>query len=422
MRKQSRHTTLAHLPPPRDSPASSRANGPPGGHFRCLPVAGVLLGVAVAFFCAQGRADEADNPDAVRPLPEIDRGVFDRIRFAALGDPQDLSEPLMADDVAPPGQPRQEFEPPAGRKLPPGAKPGILQQALFTVTELPKFGSNGLGLTNLEQSITLGLPAPTPASPLLVTAGFVGTLVDKPTGVDMPNELFEGYVQARWLRKLTEKLGMDLAVSPGWYSDFKNDTPQAMRITGHGFGAWEATENLRVIAGLIYLDRYDVNMLPAGGLLWTPSDSTRFELIFPRPRLAWRVAESQRAAQWLADRLRAAEGPRYRRVPPGTAAPVPVKDDPARLRAAMDKMVEAPPAPSLDHMGVRRRPLPELLGRLRESIARLREVSFDQMVADCDRLEEALTLLAALELVRRGEAELRQDAPFGDIIITGTRA
>ncbi len=299
MRKQSRHTTLAHLPPPRDSPASSRVNGPPGGHFRCLPVAGVLLGVAVAFFCAQGRAEEADNPDAVRPLPEIDRGVFDRIRFAALGDPQDLSEPLMADDVAPPGQPRQEFEPPAGRKLPPGAKPGILQQALFTVTELPKFGSNGLGLTNLEQSITLGLPAPTPASPLLVTAGFVGTLVDKPTGVDMPNELFEGYVQARWLRKLTEKLGMDLAVSPGWYSDFKNDTPQAMRITGHGFGAWEATENLRVIAGLIYLDRYDVNMLPAGGLLWTPYDSTRFELIFPRPRLAWRVAESQRAAQWL---------------------------------------------------------------------------------------------------------------------------
>jgi segregation and condensation protein A len=132
-------------------------------------------------------------------------------------------------------------------------------------------------------------------------------------------------------------------------------------------------------------------------------------------------APFQRAALWLADRLRAAEGPRYRRVPPGTAAPVPVKDDPARLRAAMDKMVEAPPAPSLEHMGVRRRPLPELLGRLRESIARLREVSFDSMVADCDRLEEALTLLAALELVRRGEAELRQDVPFGDIVITGTR-
>ena len=133
-------------------------------------------------------------------------------------------------------------------------------------------------------------------------------------------------------------------------------------------------------------------------------------------------APFQRAATWLAERLRAAEGPRYRRVPPGTAAAVPVRDDPARLRAAMDRMVEAPPAPSLAHMGVQRRPLPELLGRLRESIARLREVSFDTMVEDCDRLEEALTLLAALELVRRGEAELTQDVPFGDITIRGMRA
>ena len=53
---------------------------------------------------------------------------------------------------------------------------------------------------------------------------------------------------------------------------------------------------LRVIAGLIYLDRYDVNILPAGGLIWTPSDDQRHEIVFPRPRLAWRVAESDRAA------------------------------------------------------------------------------------------------------------------------------
>jgi hypothetical protein len=53
------------------------------------------------------------------------------------------------------------------------------------------------------------------------------------------------------------------------------------------------------VAGVIYLDRYDVNLLPAGGLLWTPADDRRFELIFPRPRLAWRVAERPRASHWL---------------------------------------------------------------------------------------------------------------------------
>jgi len=271
-----------------------------------------IVGIAL---CTVARADESETAqslsgtpaaehspesgDTIIPLPATKETIFDRIRLASLGDPQDLSEPLLADDLAPPGQPRQEFEPPAGRKLPPGAKPGLLQQALYSITELPKLNPDGLGLTTLEKTITLGLPAPTVNSPMLITAGFVGTLVDKPVGVDMPAELYEGYVQARWLRKIGDRLGVDLAVSPGWYSDFKNDTPQALRITGHGFGAWEAGENLRIVAGLIYLDRYDVNMLPAGGLVWTPADDKRFELIFPRPRLAWRVAESQRAAQWL---------------------------------------------------------------------------------------------------------------------------
>ncbi|MFM7207167.1 MAG: hypothetical protein ACKO4T_10935 [Planctomycetaceae bacterium] len=262
-----------------------------------------VLGVATAVAVAKG--DEPPPraaPAAVRPLPPVEQGFFERIRLAALGDPQDLSEPLLPDDVAPPGQPPQEFEPPTGRKLPPGAKPGPLQQALFTVTELPRLGTGGLGLTTLETSLTIGMPAPTVDSPLLVTPGFGTTFVDEvagPADPGLPAQLFESWLQARWMRKVGRRLGVDLAIAPGWYSDFANDTPQALRITGHGFGAWEAGDELRVVAGVIYLDRYDVNILPAGGLLWTPSADQRHELIFPRPRCAWRVAESRRSAQWL---------------------------------------------------------------------------------------------------------------------------
>lgn len=240
-----------------------------------------------------------DVPPDIRPLPPVEQGFLPRIRLAALGDPQDLSEPLLPDDLAPPGQPRQEFEPPTGRKLPPGAKPGMLQQALFTATELPKLGADGLGLTVLETSVTIGMPAPTIESPLIVTAGFGGTATDPALGSDIPAGLYDGYVQARWLRKIGDRFGVDLAVAPGWYADFRNESSQALRITGHGFGAWEAHENLRVVAGIIYLDRYDVDILPAGGLLWTPADDRRFELIFPRPRLAWRIAERPQASHWL---------------------------------------------------------------------------------------------------------------------------
>ena len=248
--------------------------------------------------------DVSASDNAIIPLPpveSIDTNFFEKIRLAALGDPQDLTEPLLPDDVAPPGQPRQENNPP-GRKLPPGAKPGALQQLILTTTELPRLGSNGLGLATLETSLTLGMPAPTVDSPLLVTPGFGWTFIDEASGPmdpGLPATLYESWIQARWMRKIGERLGVDLAVAPGWYSDFVNDSAQAFRVTGHGFGAWEAHEDLRVVAGVIYLDRYDVNLLPAGGLLWTPSDDRRFELIFPRPRLAWRIKETSKAAQWV---------------------------------------------------------------------------------------------------------------------------
>ena len=248
--------------------------------------------------------DSLTYGDEIIPLPPVDSldtSFFEKIRFAALGDPQDLTEPLLPDDVAPPGQPRQENNPP-GRKLPPGAKPGALQQLILTTTELPRLGSNGLGLATLDMSLTLGMPAPTVDSPLLITPGFGWTFVDEANGPmdpGLPATLYESWIQARWMRKIGKRLGVDLAVAPGWYSDFVNDTAQAFRVTGHGFGAWEAREDLRIVAGVIYLDRYDVNLLPAGGLLWTPSDDRRFEFIFPRPRLAWRVKETSQAAQWV---------------------------------------------------------------------------------------------------------------------------
>jgi hypothetical protein len=258
--------------------------------------------VAVLCLVVAGASAGAAGDEAVLPLPPVAEGFPDRIRLAAFGDPQDLTEPLLSDDLAPPGQPRQEFEPPAGRKLPPGAKPGALQQAIFTATELPRLGAGGLGLTTLDTSLTIGMPAPTVESPLLVTPGFGVSFVDEasgPAGPGLPPRLYDAWLQARWLRKVGERLGVDVAVAPGWYSDFVNDTAQALRITGHGFGAWEASEELRIVAGLIYLDRYDVNILPAGGLLWTPDDGRRFELVFPRPRLAWRISETPQAAHWV---------------------------------------------------------------------------------------------------------------------------
>lgn len=131
-------------------------------------------------------------------------------------------------------------------------------------------------------------------------------------------------------------------------------------------------------------------------------------------------APFQRAAQWLAERGRECVGPRYRRVPiPGEAPPPPPVEDPSRLRAAMLPLLAAPPTPSLAHLTIRRVSIPVALQRLQAALARTRQVSFEALTEGFAPLEEAIALMAALELARRGEVTLSQAEPFGDISIRG---
>ena len=44
-----------------------------------------------------------------------------------------------------------------------------------------------------------------------------------------------------------------------------------------------------VLFGVLYLNRNDVAWLPAGGVIWMPSDSRRYELLFPKPKLDHRI-------------------------------------------------------------------------------------------------------------------------------------
>jgi len=43
---------------------------------------------------------------------------------------------------------------------------------------------------------------------------------------------------------------------------------------------------MTIKGGVEYIDRNDLKLLPAGGVLWEPSPKTRFDISFPRPKLA----------------------------------------------------------------------------------------------------------------------------------------
>lgn len=140
--------------------------------------------------------------------------------------------------------------------------------------------------------------------------------------------------------------------------------------------------------------------------------------------LARRLAEYRRmkdAATWLLERL-TGERDRFFRLGPAPLAPKPERrpapQDPASLAAAIRVLATPPPAVSLAHMALRFPPVSLFLARFRALLARRRRFDFDAEVGDLPRVEQAVALLALLELRKADEITLDQAAPFAPIRVS----
>ena len=165
----------------------------------------------------------------------------------------------------------------------------MFQKLIFDGQWLPRGGRDGLGLSSLELKTILALPVPSRDYPLIITPGFAVHYFDGPAGPDVPPRLYDAYTQFRWMRRLGPRWGIDLAVTPGVFSDFHQSTDDNLRVTGHGIAAWTYTPELKFVLGAAYVDRMSTDVLPVCGLIWTPHDDVKFELVFPSPRIARRI-------------------------------------------------------------------------------------------------------------------------------------
>ena len=131
----------------------------------------------------------------------------------------------------------------------------------------------------------------------------------------------------------------------------------------------------------------------------------------------------RRAAEHLRARLEAEHGYRYRSAPlPPALRRISVEAaeaayDPGRLAEAIGGLLTVPPPLDLRHV---RRPavsVEQRLRHLRDLLAQRTRFSFDEAVEGVDRLTEAVTLFALLELYKAGEAKWEQEVPFGPITV-----
>ena len=140
--------------------------------------------------------------------------------------------------------------------------------------------------------------------------------------------------------------------------------------------------------------------------------------------LARRLAEYRRvkeAAAWLVQRL-SAEGDRFFRLGPAPLVPQFERklapQDPQALAGAIRLLAVPPPTVSLSHMALRFPPVSQFLERFRSLLTRRRRFDFDTEVGTLSRVEQAVALLALLELRKSGEIALSQSAPFAPIRVS----
>jgi len=135
---------------------------------------------------------------------------------------------------------------------------------------------------------------------MLITPAFNVRYLDGPLSPDLPPRLYESYVDFLWLPRLSQRWTGIIGVAPSYYGDFEVGTADAFRWTGKGLARYDwVPDRVQLVFGLLYLNRDDIRVLPAGGVIWVPSDSRRYELVFPRPKLAHRIDVGPGYEDWL---------------------------------------------------------------------------------------------------------------------------
>ena len=109
-------------------------------------------------------------------------------------------------------------------------------------------------------------------------------------------------------------LGADLGVRTGVWTDFQAVNSDSIRILGRGLGVISLSPRMDVLAGVWYLDRNRVKLLPAGGVHWKPNPEWDAYLVFPNPKVRkrfvnigssqwwWYVAGEYGGGRWTVER------------------------------------------------------------------------------------------------------------------------
>ncbi|MEW4526819.1 MAG: DUF6268 family outer membrane beta-barrel protein [Maioricimonas sp. JB045] len=155
---------------------------------------------------------------------------------------------------------------------------------------------NTLGITSLDFRGTIQSAK---LRGIFATPRFSWHFLDGPASTDLPGQLYNLSVDFLMVRPIGRNWMLHLAIAPGLNTDFNNVSSDSLRIMGRGLAFYNWSPALQLVGGVVYLDRDDIPLLPAAGLVYTPNEDTKIEVMFPRPRVARRYVVTPDHERWI---------------------------------------------------------------------------------------------------------------------------
>lgn len=168
-----------------------------------------------------------------------------------------------------------------------------------------------LGINDIELSVTCAFPIfHNSQTPLLITPGFAVHYWEGPLSLlpappdfiataDLPPRTYDAYLDAAWNPQLNAWFGGELNFRIGTYSDFMQVKDILIRYTGKGMAVLTFSPSVKIKAGVWYLDRNQIKLLPAGGICWTPNPDIYFNILFPDPKIGKRLTTWGNTDWWI---------------------------------------------------------------------------------------------------------------------------
>jgi len=251
----------------------------------------VAFGDALELIPNSGRKIRPQTMEQLEPVPENSPPNREKVDVSTVVGPE-----TGEIDLRPPAIPLGEF----GEDVEPSWIDGVIDDHLLIWREIPigtelvpRVGT-AFGMTTLGVKFDV-----VGKGPMWVTGSFGWNFLSGPNTAAVPPQTYDLGIEINYAKKIDDLWGVHLNLTPLWATDFSNNSSDAFRLMAGGLVTYQAAEKARLVAGLSYLDRPDLEFLPIAGVKWNVTENVEIDAIVPRPRVAWRFSKDEVNESWL---------------------------------------------------------------------------------------------------------------------------